>query len=105
MPIKANGRLITIDGGFSKAYQKETGIAGFTLIFNSKGMALVSHEPFESREKAVLEDLDMVPTTVYIEAESPRFFVGNTDIGCQLKEDIEALKDLLQAYRMGLIKQ
>lgn len=105
MPIKANGRLITIDGGFSKAYQKETGIAGFTLIFNSKGMALVSHEPFESREKSVVEDLDMVPTTVYIESESPRFYVGHTDIGLQLKESIEALKDLLQAYRMGLIKQ
>ena len=105
LPVKAGGLLITIDGGFSKAYQKETGIAGFTLIYNSQGMALVAHEPFESRDKAVSDDLDMVPTTVYIEADRERVNVGDTDVGRQLKQEIEALLKLLNSYRSGLIAQ
>lgn len=105
LPVKGDGRLITIDGGFSKAYQKETGIAGFTLIFNSKGMALVAHEPFTSREQAVREHLDMVPTTVYIEEDRPRVYVGDTDIGRQLKLEIEALSQLLHCYQTGLLPQ
>lgn len=105
LPIKAGGRLITIDGGFSKAYQKETGIAGYTLIFNSQGMNLVSHEPFHSKERAVGEDLDMVHTSVFIEKDLPRVLVGDTDVGAGLKREIEALKALLQAYRDGTVKE
>lgn len=105
LPIKANGKLITIDGGFSKAYQKVTGIAGYTLIFNSQGMHLVSHEPFESKERAVLEDLDMLPTSVFIEKNQARVLVGDTDIGAGLKADIAALKGLLRAYRDGSVTE
>jgi len=105
LPVKAGGRLITIDGGFSKAYQKETGIAGFTLIYNSQGMALVAHEPFSSREQAVALNLDMVPTTVYFEMDRPQVFVGDTDVGHQLKLEIEALSKLLSCYQTGLLPQ
>jgi len=85
VPIKANGRLINIDGGFANGYQKETGIAGYTLIFNSQGMHLVSHEPFESKERAIAEDLDILPTVVFIEKNQARMLVGDTDIGTGLK--------------------
>jgi len=105
VPIKAGGKLITIDGGFSKAYQKETGIAGYTLIFNSQGMNLVAHEPFETKEKAIRDDLDMLPTNVFIETGRPQMLVGDTDPGIGLKEDIVMLKQLLQAYRDGVIKE
>ncbi|SCZ78633.1 fructose-1,6-bisphosphatase [Acidaminobacter hydrogenoformans] len=105
MPIKAGGKLITIDGGLSKAYQKVTGIAGYTLIFNSQGMHLVSHEPFESKTRAVQEDLDMLPTSVFIEKHLTRMLVGDTDNGALLKKDIEALKALLQAYRDGRVRE
>ncbi len=105
LPIKANGRLITIDGGFSKAYQKETGIAGYTLIFNSQGMHLVSHEPFDSKERAIQEDLDILPTSVFIEKNQARVLVGDTDDGAGLKMEIAALKSLLQAYRSGAVKE
>ncbi|MFA4884777.1 MAG: fructose-1,6-bisphosphatase [Desulfotomaculaceae bacterium] len=104
-PIKANGKLITIDGGFARAYQKETGIAGYTLIFTSQGMHLVSHEPFESKERAIREDLDILPTSVFIEKNEARVLVGDTDIGAGLKADIAALKSLLQAYRDGSVKE
>lgn len=105
MPIKAGGKLITIDGGFSRAYQKVTGIAGYTLIFNSQGMNLVAHEPFESKERAIAENRDAVPTSVFIEADRPQMLVGDTDTGARLKADIRMLKDLLQAYREGRIKE
>ncbi len=105
MPIKANGKLIVIDGGFSKAYQKETGIAGYTLIFNSQGMQLVSHEPFESKEKAIREDFDILPTNVFIEKNKSHVLVGDTDIGTGLKAEIGTLKNLLQAYRDGVLKE
>jgi len=104
-PIRANGKLITIDGGFAKAYQKETGIAGFTLIFNSQGMHLVSHKPFESKERAIREDLDILPTSVFIEKNQARMLVGATDIGVGLKADIVTLKSLLEAYRDGSVKE
>jgi fructose-1,6-bisphosphatase-3 len=105
MPIKAGGRLITIDGGLSRAYQKVTGIAGYTLIFNSQGMHLVSHEAFESKERAIREDIDILPTSVFIEKNLDRVLVGDTDNGAVLKKDIEALKALLQAYRDGMIRE
>ncbi|WP_430886356.1 fructose-1,6-bisphosphatase [Fusibacter sp. JL216-2] len=105
VPIKAGGKLIAIDGGFSKAYQKETGIAGYTLIFNSQGMVLVSHERFESKARSIEEDLDVLPTTVFIEKDQPRMYVGDTDVGREMKENIRALKALLSAYREGEICQ
>jgi fructose-1,6-bisphosphatase-3 len=105
LPIKAGGRLITIDGGFAKAYQKETGIAGYTLIFNSQGMHLVSHQPFESREKAVYEGFDIIPTSVFIERNRPQMLVGETDNGLEIKQRINALKGLLEAYRKGTVRQ
>ncbi len=105
IPVKANGRLIAIDGGFSKAYQNETGIAGYTLIFNSQGMMLVEHKPFESKELSINEDHDMLPTKVFIEKDQPRMFVGDTDIGCEIKDSIRALKELLKAYRSGHINE
>ncbi len=102
LPIKGEGKLIVIDGGFSKAYQSETGIAGYTLIFNSQGMVLVSHEPFESVEKAVEEDYDIMPKTVFIQNDRPRMYVGDTNNGKKIKKNIECLKALLEAYRNGI---
>lgn len=105
IPIKAGGKLITIDGGFSRAYQKETGIAGYTLIFNSQGMNLVAHEPFELKEHSIREGIDMVHTSVFIEAGRDQVLVGDTDMGQGFKESIESLLDLLQAYRDGTLKE
>ncbi len=105
IPIKAGGKLIAIDGGFSKAYQEQTGIAGYTLIFNSQGMVLVSHEPFESKARSIEEDLDVLPTTVFIEKDQPRMYVGDTDVGREMIDNIKALKALLSAYREGEISQ
>ncbi len=105
IPIKAGGRLIAIDGGFSKAYQNETGIAGYTLIFNSQGMVLVAHDTFESKDLSIAKDIDVLPTTVFIEKDQPRMYVGDTDVGKEMKESIHALKALLKAYRSGEIAQ
>lgn len=103
-PIKANGKLIVIDGGFSKAYQDQTGIAGYTLIYNSYGLLLVSHEPFESTQKAIEEEKDILSTTIVLEQEIERKRVGDTDIGEKLKVQIKDLEKLLDAYRKGIIK-
>lgn len=104
-PIKANGKLLVIDGGFSKAYQPETGIAGYTLIYNSYGLVLVSHEPFESIEKAITEEQDILSSTRIVESNIERKRVADTDIGFELKKQIEDLNMLLCAYRKGLIKK
>ncbi|MFR9503898.1 MAG: fructose-1,6-bisphosphatase [Rikenellaceae bacterium] len=104
-PIKAGGKLLVIDGGFSKAYQPETGIAGFTLIFNSYGMQLVQHEPFESTQKAIEEGVDILSTRVVVERISNRIKVKDTNIGVDLQQQIEDLKLLLLAYRTGQIKE
>ena len=104
-PIKANGKLLVIDGGFSRAYQKKTGIAGYTLINNSYGLQLVSHSPFESTEKAIREELDIVSTTMVVENEGLRKHVGDTDIGVELKASIRDLEKLIEAYRTGRIKE
>ena len=104
-PIKANGKLFVIDGGFAKAYQKETGIAGYTLIYNSHGLVLVSHEPFESREKAIAEEKDIHSSTVALQYSQARIMVSNTDIGGELKKNISELDKLVSAYRSGLIKE
>ena len=104
-PIKANGKLMVIDGGFSKAYQPETGIAGYTLVFHSRGFQLVQHEPFTSIEKAVEEGKDIKSTTQIVEMSSKRMLVRDTDMGKDLLMQIADLNNLLQAYHMGLIKE
>lgn len=104
-PIKANGKLLVIDGGFSRAYQGQTGIAGYTLIYNSYGLLLVSHEPFESTQKAIVEEKDILSTTVVLEQDVERKRVGDTDIGIELKLQIKDLEMLLDAYRKGIVKE
>ena len=104
-PIKANGKLFVIDGGFAKADQKETGMAGYTIIYNSHGLVLVSHEPFESREKAIAEEKDIHSSTVALQYSQARIMVSNTDIGAELKKNISELDKLVSAYRSGLIKE
>ena len=98
-------RLLVIDGGFSKAYQPETGIAGYTLVFHSHGLQLVQHEPFQSRQKAIEEGQDIKSTTFIVEFNSQRMMVKDTDKGAELRTQIEDLKKLLIAYRMGVIKE
>lgn len=105
-PVKANGKLYIIDGGFSKAYQKETGIAGYTLIYNSYGLKIVAHEPFDSIEKAIQEGRDIISSTRLIEDTSVnRIRVKDTDIGKELQSQINDLKKLLNTYNKGLIPQ
>ncbi len=104
-PIKANGKLLVIDGGFSRAYQGTTGIAGYTLIYNSYGLILVSHDPFESAQKAIEEEKDIHSTTIVLEKEVERKRVGDTDNGEEIKGQIRDLQMLLDAYRIGLIKE
>ena len=102
-PVKCNGKLLIIDGGFSKAYQPKTGIAGYTLIYNSYGLLLAAHEPFESVEKAVQEGSDIHSHTVLVQQVLKRKTVADTDVGRELKESIRELEALLAAYREGMI--
>ena len=104
-PIKANGKLMVIDGGFSRAYQPETGIAGYTLVYHSRGFQLVQHEPFTSTQKAIEEGQDIKSTTQIVELSSKRMMVKDTDKGRELSIQIEDLKKLLVAYRTGIIKE
>ena len=104
-PIKANGKLMVIDGGFSKAYQPETGIAGYTLVFHSRGFQLVQHEPFTSTQKAIEEGQDIKSTIQVVEMSMNRMRVKDTDKGRELKIQIKDLKKLLVAYRTGAIKE
>ncbi|MDE6197460.1 MAG: fructose-1,6-bisphosphatase [Muribaculaceae bacterium] len=104
-PIKANGKLLVIDGGFSKAYQPKTGIAGYTLVYHSRGLQLVQHNPFESRQKAILEGQDIISNTVLNEYSAHRLMVRDTDKGRELAQQVEDLNKLLAAYRRGLIKE
>ena len=104
-PIKAGGRLLMIDGGFSKAYQSQTGIAGYTLIYNSHGMQLVQHQPFESRRRAIEEGRDILSTKFVVEALTSRIKVRDTTIGQELQRQVEDLKALLDAYRCGVVKE
>ncbi len=102
-PIKCEGKLLIIDGGFSKAYQSKTGIAGYTLVANSHGMRLVAHEPFESTEAAILHESDIFSDSTVVETAPVRIRVADTDIGAELKDSIRQLEQLLQAYRDGTI--
>ena len=104
-PIKANGKLMVIDGGFSKAYQPETGIAGYTLVYHSRGFELVQHEPFTSTQKAIEEGIDIKSTTQIVELSSKRMMVKDTDKGRELIVQIKDLKKLLVAYQNGLMKE
>ncbi len=104
-PIKANGKLIIIDGGFAKAYQSTTGIAGYTLTYNSHGLVLAMNEPFESKCKAIEEGLDIKTQTILKENILNRKRVADTDIGQKLIEEVEDLKQLLFAYREGELKE
>lgn len=104
-PVKCNGKVIVIDGGFSKAYRKVTGIAGYTLIYNSYGLILSAHQPFTSTEAAVLQESDIVSKQVAVRYTARRRLVGDTDTGTALKERIGELIQLLEAYRRGIIKE
>lgn len=102
-PVKCQGKVLVIDGGFSKAYQNETGIAGYTLIYNSYGLILAAHEPFESTEAAIEKESDIRSESIIIKRVSARKLVGDTDIGKELKEKIRDLEQLLEAYYSGRI--
>ena len=104
-PIKAGGKLMVIDGGFSQAYHKETGIAGYTLVYHSRGFQLVQHEPFTSTEDAILRGSDIKSTTQIVEMSAKRMLVDDTDIGRELKSQVSELQKLLYAYRHGFIKE
>ena len=102
-PIKCGGKLLIIDGGFSKAYQGKTGIAGYTLVANSHGMTLVAHEPFESAEAAIQKESDIISDSIIVETAAHRIRVADTDIGAELKESIRHLENLLAAYMDGTL--
>ncbi len=104
-PVKANGKLMVIDGGFSKAYHDTTGIAGYTLVYHSRGFELVQHEPFTSAEEAVKNGTDIISINRLVELNYQRVRVRDTDRGKELLGQIEELKELLYAYRHGLIKE
>ena len=104
-PIMAGGRLMVIDGGFSEAYHSETGIAGYTLIYHSRGFQLVQHEPFTSTKDAIKRGTDIKSTTQIVEMSAHRMLVADTDKGQELREQVSDLKELLHAYRHGIIKE
>ena len=104
-PIKAGGRLMVIDGGFSEAYHKETGIAGYTLVYHSRGFQLVQHEPFTSTQDAIVQETDIKSTTQIIEMSAHRMLVADIDKGRELKTQVADLKELLYAYRHGILKE
>ncbi|MDE6772809.1 MAG: fructose-1,6-bisphosphatase [Muribaculaceae bacterium] len=104
-PVKANGKLMVIDGGFSKAYHTTTGIAGYTLVYHSRGFELVQHEPFTSADEAVRNGTDIISINRLVELNSQRVRVRDTDRGKELLGQIEELRELLYAYRHGFIKE
>ncbi len=104
-PIKAGGRLMVIDGGFSEAYHNETGIAGYTLVYHSRGFQLVQHEPFTSAREAIVRETDIKSTTQIVEMSAHRMLVADTDKGEELRTQVADLKNLLYAYRHGILKE
>jgi fructose-1,6-bisphosphatase-3 len=104
-PIKASGRLMVIDGGFSEAYHNETGIAGYTLVYHSRGFQLVQHEPFTSAHDAIVRETDIKSTTQIVEMSAHRMRVADTDKGEELRTQVADLKKLLYAYRHGILKE
>ena len=106
-PIKANGKLIVIDGGFSRYYQKTTGIAGYTLTYDSRGLYIVAHEPFVSLQKAIEDNAD-IKTTIEVQdilAKKGQMTIRDTDKGAEILDEIHSLEMLVQAYEYGLIKE
>ena len=103
--VKADGRLMVIDGGLSKAYQGETGIAGYTLVYHSRGFELIQHEPFTSTSVAVSEGTDIRSSKQIVELSGRRLLVRDTDKGRELKAQIAELQQLLYAYRHGILKE
>ena len=104
-PIKCGGKLLVIDGGFSKAYHEKTGIAGYTLVCNSRGMWLAAHETFESAEVAIRNESDITSDSIVVENFRARKMVADTDEGKEIQETIYYLEELLEAYREGTIKE
>ena len=104
-PVKCGGKVMIIDGGFSKVYQEKTGIAGYTLIYHSYGMMLVAHEPFTSTEEAIQKETDIHTDRISVMAASRRLQVRDTDRGREIQERIDELMQLLQAYRSGTLQQ
>ncbi len=104
-PIKSDGKVILIDGGFSKTYRKKTGIAGYTLIYNSYGLTITAHEPFDSLDAAVKDEVDIVSKRETVELADRRILVGDTDAGVKMREKINDLKVLIDAYRSGVITE
>ena len=104
-PIKAGGKLMVIDGGFSEAYHHETGIAGYTLVYHSRGFQLVQHEPFTSQRDAIVRETDIKTTTQIVEMSAHRMLVADTDKGEDLKRQVADLRKLLYAYRHGILKE
>ena len=104
-PIKAGGRLMVIDGGFSEAYHNETGIAGYTLVYHSRGFQLVQHEPFTSARDAIVRETDIKSTKQIVEMSAHRILVADTDKGEELRAQVSDLKELLYAYRHGIITE
>lgn len=104
-PVRAGGKLIVIDGGFSKAYQSTTGIAGYTLTYNSHGLVLAANEKFESKDKAIKDGIDIKSEKILQENVVRRKRVADTDIGVKLKDEVAQLRNLLEAYKQGVIKE
>ena len=104
-PVKANGKLLVIDGGLSRAYQAQTGIAGYTLLFNSHGLLLSAHDSFESVEMAIKNELDIHSTLDIIDTAPKRILVENTGDGMAAAKKINALQALVTAYKQGTIKE
>ena len=103
--IRAGGKLLVIDGGFCSDYHKKTGIAGYTLIYNSHGLRIMAHQPFETIQKAMKDNLDIESESQLIETEKARVMVKDTDIGREIYEHISDLELLLRGYRSGEIKE
>jgi len=104
-PVKCNGKLILIDGGFSKTYRRKTGIAGYTLTYNSYGLTLSAHEPFVFSDTAVKDELDIISHQEAVEYRDKRILVGDTDYGKRMMTRIEELKELISAYQSGEIAE
>ena len=102
-PIMCDGKLLIIDGGFSKAYQSKTGIAGYTLVSNSRGLRLVAHEPFESTWEAILNETDIAEDDMVVEQHINRLRVADTDTGREIRSQIDQLMKLLKAYEEGVL--
>ena len=104
-PIKANGKLLVIDGGFAKSFREKTGNAGYILTYNSNGLLLSQNKPFESVEKAIVEETDIISEIIVKKTGVVRKRVGDTDIGIKLKGEIADLQELMKAYKNGEIKE